>query len=273
MDSYGIAKMRYLVICFFIAFAVFASSTEAKQAVPLCEKQIAQLNLDLTAERPICINAETEAKNVSDLNSDFKYVFAFNAHDLNFSSSEIIDLFGSDKIILVIDGMCAGKCSRLLMPLARKIVFTKGSFAALTDNSINSRGYYIRKYAGPKIKNNTINVSDAIKLKTDYSNKISGEYLADLEIMELAAKNVTHLTWHSFVRQSLVRQINRKCLPVDSLAVILTLEYYRLNSLRVKGRYVLPSDDSIIKQVNQTMPGKNIMIYSYQKEPFSGCAD
>ena len=277
MRNFSIVRIRQSLTFFFISCIIFATCAEAKPPAFVCDEQIARLNLGITAEHTICINADIVTNNTQ----SFKHVLAANAHDLSLSSSEIIDIFGREKFTLVIDGVCSGKCSRLLMPLANDIIFTDNSFAALTDNSINSRGYYITKLVGSKNKNKTVKASDLskvsvneiAKLKPDYLNKLSDEYLPDIEIIKLSAKSVTHLTWHSFVRQNLTRQINQECLPIDSLAVILTPEYFSLNYFRVKGRYALPSDNSIIEQLGQIMTDETIIIYSYEKEPFSGCAD
>ena len=52
----------------------------------MCEDKIARLNLNITSKQAICINAETTLNTLSDP-SEFKYVFALNAHDLNLSSN------------------------------------------------------------------------------------------------------------------------------------------------------------------------------------------
>ena len=235
----------------------------------MCEDKIARLNLNITSKQAICINAETTLNTLSDP-SEFKYVFALNAHDLNLSSTEIMDVFGDVKFTLVVAGICAGKCSRLLMPIAGKTVFTKNSFAALTDNSIPSKAYHNREHLSVKMKNNTLNMQDIHDAEDKYQTRISEEYLPDIKIIKLSKKSVTHLTWNSFVRQSLVTQLDRKCLPINSVVVILNRNYLKMNLFTLKGNYSPPSDETIINEIGKAFPEKSILIHSYDHQPFYG---
>ena len=156
------------------------------------------------------------------------------------------------------------------MPIAGKTVFTENSFAALTDNSIPSKVDHNREHLSFKMKNNTLNMQDIYDANDKYQTKISEEYLPDIKIIRLSKKNVTHLTWNSFVRQSLVTQLDRDCLPINSLAVILNRNYLKMNLFIIKGDYSPPNDEAIIDEIGKAFPEKSILIHSYDNQPFYG---
>lgn len=195
--------------------------------------------------------------------------------NLSINADKFSEIFVGKDFNLLVDGICSGECSRLLLPLASKTIFKDGSFAVLTDSAIKSRLAY---YADSIInaKNNDAEVIDPVKMAAkigaDYQNKLQTDVIKEHAILFHSEVNVTHLYWNSFVSQSLKRS-EFFCPKIRDLGVILTNEYFRENYIPIhrKAPFTLPSDDYIIKKFKSITDKEIILIKSYETEPLLDC--
>jgi len=212
------------------------------------------------------------------IHGDFDYLVSFGGKNLDIKSEEILNELGDKKFTLLVDGICVGACSRLIMPLASKVSFSDKSFAILTDSSIETRIHNALAFTKFSMMKNKRDLSgdDVQKIlseKEDYQDKLRNQYFSDVRILELSAKSATHLTWHAHERLSLESRGKRECRPIRSLGVVLTPEYLRMNMFMLNGTYKLPSEDYIIQSLKPVLGDNPTLIYSFQSQPFYGCGD
>jgi len=243
---------------------------------PDCDQLIQKMPEAFSGKDVLCLTSISNEIGIWNQLEDGQVLLVHNLIDFELDTRDLLEITKEKSFALVIDGICAGKCSRLLMPLASEISFTSGSFAALTDSSIESRiSHSAKQLFGKKGENFRLKLSrDEVEgLHPSYARQIENEYSLDLKLIAQSDTSVSHLNWHSSVRQILKYNDDTQCWPINFLAVILTPDYLHENGLgRLNGSHSIPIRQEILKVVEREL-GDFLVIYSYDTEPLNQCLE
>jgi len=262
--------------------ALLACPTLARGVEANCQARIKDILKRTPKAQFLCVDSQTVSSAQTLVKSEFEFdtVYAVNALDVPLSVRQIKHLFSHRKFILQIEGICAGKCARLLLPMATEVRFSKGAFAAMTDSAIISRADALATVLAGKQSlkadagtgsNIKIGLDELMAAQRSYQDRLKTDYRTEVEMIAPTQTGITHLTWHAYVRQRLQNGTARYCPPVRSLAVVLTPAYMGHNGIRIKGVYRLPHRRDIVPRLIKSFGREVFIVYAYDERILSGC--
>ncbi len=203
---------------------------------------------------------------------EFKVLFVKDLINIEASLESFSDTFLGKDFHLIVDGICAGECSRLLIPLAKSTSFTDGSFAVLNESSLKSRlAHGVEAIVNGSTEGDPFGTSDK-----KYSQEFGDIFQRELRIISTTQTNVTHLLWHSFLRRSTIAS-RSGCGAKKQTIILLTAEYYRENFIYVPDANVAKITQLKIDQVNKKIKdlfGNNAVLYTpFELRPVFSCFD
>lgn len=200
-------------------------------------------------------------------------IFANNLVNMDITVSELSDLFSGKEFHLVVHGICAGKCSRLLIPLATSTSFTEGSFAVLNESSLQSRLTH-----GVSLILDHSKVDKSLGIigtnEKNYRSQYNETFVEELAILRETRVSVIHLLWHEFMLNTALAN-KSACNVKDPIIVLLTSKYFKQNFIYVPKsvhtiyeKIDLDSVDSKMKKVF----GDNAVLYTpFNNQPTFDC--
>jgi len=266
--------MKLTFVFFLMVFFSLSLKCHAENSITLEQISTCKAGHHTKGINYICLTPQTlNIKNLFLADDINNIVVVENTSALNFTSKEILETFADKKFNLLISGVCAGNCSRLLLPLAESVTINENAIVVLNDSSLETRSYNLgKKILNSKYKagNGIMSLEQYRKTQSNYNNKFKNDYYTDLKIIKKSKVNITHLTWHSYVRQTLKVSSNKFCKSINSLNIILTPDYFYENNIIYNKNYKLPQRKQIIELLNNELDDPMI-IYSYEDKPFNGC--
>lgn len=262
--------IRFITIV--ILILLFFDETTAEIVEEKCQRRIAQYSSPSWSPTA-CISIGDSVR--TELAEGDYVIFVKDHGDISMPDSLKLDMAKS-RFVLVVDGICAGDCSLLLMPLARGTSFLPDSFSVLTKSSVPSRFRYLGKSMfGNQKMPNQIALKDFSKAEKEYVNFVNSKINVDYKLISTTRTNLTHLTWHSHVQQDIYRSGPIRCRPLKSLGVVLTDEYFKENSMLILGEYKFPSKKVILEKMAQRFkddyvlanPFSNTLLEKCRKKP------
>jgi len=249
-----------------------ASSAQANEGIVDCHNKITKFMDDASPidSNKICLN-QSRNKIIETEISDklHNYIYAENSINMN-ANINVLKKIERTKTTLIIDGICSGDCSRLLAPLADRIILKERAFIALTDSSIPSRYAFFGAKIHESIfleKGMTLNEMKALSEK--YTIEKNEKFVEEVRLIANTHVNLSHLQWHSQVRQTL-KHTQSNCWPVKSLIIILTPSYLKENGFNISGDKTPPVKSEILNII-EPLYESPISLYSYDQTPLEAC--
>jgi len=267
----------YILPFFLLADIIILETTWAQSSwINTCGKGLELEGITIPRKNITCLPNNGDELLGFRIEKDKPWILVTSDTNIDLTSKEFSTVFGQDNFSLIIDGICWGMCSRLLLPLSDEVVFTKNSVAVLSDSSIDSWTHNGIKIVMPDTFNSHKTAtphSGPKSFKESYEYKVRHTYLVDIELLLDTRVNIAHLTWHTSMRQVLKNK-HPECLPIRSFAVILTPKYLRVNGIITKEQmynYKLPKFDEISTEFYDTFGTETLAVYAYTPELLAKC--
>lgn len=270
LGSLKIVVPLIFLFAFTCSFSSLKIANATEQDEPTCKALKALESENYLSKKLICIDKHTSFEMLVDSISKETVVITNNTHELNLTSEQLLELFDGKKPHLVVYGVCAGACSRLLVPLASFIEFRDDGLAVLTDSSAINKSQFTQARLGNfeqgpiKIERNFIQNS-----KRSYNETYAKELSQDIMLISGTYTSIDHLLWHTHVYQSLKFRPTGRC-SHETLAVIMTKRYISGNITNVVGQYDI-EDDKSIALLRETFGDKIVVSKTYFSDPIYGC--
>lgn len=252
--------MRWIRVILFIFFLLTCSNEaqsqkSSRQTTKVKLSELSPLSLVATFSSPFASTHDFEI--IVDEEPSYALIEALSRKPKNTNLS------------VIIDRPCLAICSRLLLPVADKVVFKENGFAALTDSTAKSviageAELFFDKYNENSSQESLGNIG------RQYQENTLQRLKDELEIVVKSGSNYTHLSYHSQARQILKRTLQNKCVPLPNIAVILDERYFRENRIKVLRDRNLPLDTKIsyitenIKDVTIVKGFDFTVLYNYK---------
>jgi len=268
----------FIIICILINTASAAGARDFLYGCDIPSESIRGIDVETTV---ICLNDAVVLHETLFPDGHF-ILLADHTKDIAWSSLDILEHISGKDFTLVIKGFCAGKCSRLLLLMAKEVVFLKNGFAVLNDSSIKTRsndlGYELfrknKPLSGdgdPPELETGLPLGAVMNAHQKFRTKIQTIFIPDIKILSATRTNFTHLTWHSHRRQALLSADHVNCIPLKSLNIVLSAEYLNRNAVAVAERYKMPPKPYLIDTLTQAFGQNTVITYSYNPVPIYGC--
>lgn len=268
--------MKITLLSFFVLGFLAVTSSVALAAEVSCLIDRDAVPADADASKFVCVKPDKHGRLDLDFleESSGSHIYIKDAFLTTINPEHVPFLKDSKINFLIVDGVCGGDCSRLLLPVSKKRFFTQGSFAVLTDSSIETRstvlGIFLFEEKGLQIDQG-FPLKEVKNFELNYQDNIVNKFARDINLLSATNSNLSHLNWHSFVRQSLVHSEGLTCIPIKKLGVVLTNEYLNSNGMKTNS-YQDPTVSNILTFFRKRDDFDDWkVVYSYSFDPIHGC--